>query len=82
MISGGQQQRIGIARAFYRDPEVLVLDESTSALDNKTQDEFLNFLKTLKGKITMIIISHQLEKVNFCDKKYIINNKNIHLING
>lgn len=70
MISGGQQQRIGIARAFYRDPEVLVLDESTSALDDKTQDEFLNFLKTLKGKITMIIISHQLEKVNFCDKKY------------
>lgn len=81
MISGGQQQRIGIARAFYRDPEVLVLDESTSALDRKTQDEFLKFLKTLKGKITMIIISHQIEKVNFCDKKYIINNKKIHLIN-
>tara|TARA_A100001015_G_scaffold67609_1_gene74884 strand:- start:3726 stop:5441 length:1716 start_codon:yes stop_codon:yes gene_type:complete len=81
MISGGQQQRIGIARAFYRDPEVLVLDESTSALDHKTQDDFLKFLKTLKGKITMIIISHQIEKVNFCDKKYIINNKKIHLIN-
>ena len=81
MISGGQQQRIGIARAFYRDPEVLVLDESTSALDRKTQDDFLKFLKTLKGKITMIIISHQIKKVNFCDKKYIINNKKIHLIN-
>ena len=81
MISGGQQQRIGIARAFYRDPEVLVLDESTSALDDKTQDEFLNFLKTLKGKITMIIISHQLEKVNFCDKKYQLEKGNLKLYN-
>ena len=81
MISGGQQQRIGIARAFYRDPEVLVLDESTSALDDKTQDEFLNFLKTLKGKITMIIISHQLEKVNFCDKKYKVEKGNLKLYN-
>lgn len=81
MISGGQQQRIGIARAFYRDPEVLVLDESTSALDDKTQDEFLNFLKTLKGKITMILISHQLKKVNFCDKKYKVENGNLKLCN-
>ena len=81
MISGGQQQRIGIARAFYRDPEVLVLDESTSALDDKTQDEFLNFLKTLKGKITMILISHQLKKVNFCDKKYKVEKGNLKLYN-
>jgi ATP-binding cassette, subfamily B, bacterial PglK len=81
MISGGQQQRIGIARAFYRDPEVLVLDESTSALDDKTQDEFLNFLKTLKGKITMILISHQLKKVNFCDKKYKVEKGNLKLCN-
>lgn len=81
MISGGQQQRIGIARAFYRDPEVLVLDESTSALDDKTQDEFLNFLKTLKGKITMILISHQLKKINFCDKKYKVEKGNLKLYN-
>lgn len=80
LISGGQQQRIGIARAFYHDPEILILDESTSSLDENTEEEFLKVLEGLKKKITMIIISHKLDKVNFCDKKYEVKNSKLNLI--
>ncbi len=68
MLSGGQRQRIGIARALYRNPEVLVLDEATSALDNETENAFVNALDFLKGKLTMIMIAHRLSTVENCDK--------------
>ena len=71
-LSGGQRQRIGIARALYRDPEVLILDEATSALDNDTEKAFIDALKLLHGKITIIMIAHRLTTVAHCDM-------NIHL---
>ncbi|MFZ5970301.1 MAG: ABC transporter ATP-binding protein, partial [Bacteroidota bacterium] len=66
-LSGGQRQRIGIARALYRDPEVLVLDEATSALDGITEDNIIGSLNKLHGNITLIMIAHRLTTVQHCD---------------
>jgi len=67
-ISGGQRQRVGIARALYFSPSILILDEATNALDEKTEDEILQTIKDLKGKITVIIVSHKSSSLKFCDK--------------
>ena len=67
-LSGGQIQRIGIARELYRNPELIIFDESTSALDAKTENQILECIKKLKGKITTIIISHRDNMLKICDK--------------
>lgn len=69
-ISGGQRQRIGIARALYRNPEVLVFDEATSALDNETEKEVMNAIEQLQGSKTMIMIAHRLSTIEHCDSVY------------
>jgi ABC-type multidrug transport system fused ATPase/permease subunit len=71
-ISGGQRQRIGIARAIYKNPDILILDESTSSLDKHTEKEFFNCIKKLK--ITKIIITHKINLLKFCDKIFILDN--------
>jgi ABC-type multidrug transport system fused ATPase/permease subunit len=60
-LSGGQLQRLALARALYANPEVLVLDEFTSALDQQTKDDLHKFIIEARGKITMVVISHDLE---------------------
>ena len=77
-LSGGQKQRIALARAFYHEREVLILDESTSALDEKIEEEIINELKMLKKEITLIMIAHRLSTLKYCDK--IIEIKNGKLI--
>lgn len=67
-LSGGQKQRIAIARELYRSPELLILDEATSALDEETENQFLEFLDNLKGKITVLISSHRSNTFKKCDK--------------
>ena len=67
-ISGGQKQRLSIARALYHDPDVLILDEATSSLDLQTENEILSFLSLIKGQKTIIIISHRESSLKFCDK--------------
>lgn len=67
-LSGGQRQRLGIARALYHRPEILVLDEATSALDNDTEKAFVDALKALHGKLTIIIVAHRLTTVQNCDR--------------
>ena len=66
-ISGGQKQRIGIARALYLNPEILILDEATSALDNDTEKSILRSFRLLKGKKTIIIVSHRHSSLQNCD---------------
>jgi ABC-type multidrug transport system fused ATPase/permease subunit len=69
-LSGGQAQRICIARALYHDPNILILDESTNALDVNTENEVLNYVKNLAKDITIIIISHRLDTLKICNVIY------------
>ena len=67
-LSGGQRQRIGIARALYKQSELLVLDEATSALDNYTEHLVMSSIKELKSSVTMIVIAHRLSTIMHCDR--------------
>lgn len=67
LVSGGQRQRLGIARAMITRPKLLVLDEATSSLDGKTELDFANSLSELRGDITTIIIAHRLSTVRDAD---------------
>ena len=67
-ISGGQRQRLGIARALFTRPQILVLDEATNALDSKTEFEISESIKTLSGKVTVLVIAHRLSTVRSMDK--------------
>ena len=69
-ISGGQKQRIGIARALYLNPAILIMDESTSNLDELTESEILKTLMAQKGKITVIFITHRISTLKTCDSIY------------
>ena len=73
-ISGGQKQRIALARTFYFNRQVIILDEATNSIDYKVEDEIYEEIKKLKGSVTLIIISHRLDVLNFCDKTYRIEN--------
>lgn len=69
-ISGGQRQRLGIARALYHNPEILVFDEATSALDNETEAAVMEAINSFHGRKTMIIIAHRLNTIEKCDIIY------------
>lgn len=69
-LSGGQLQRIGIARALYHNPEVLVLDEATSSLDMQTERSVMESVRALHGKKTIVIVAHRLSTVEHCDRLY------------
>ena len=67
-ISGGQLQRIAIARAVYHDPSILIFDEATSALDSNTETEIIEDLKKMKGDKTIILVSHKKSTLQYCDQ--------------
>ena len=73
-ISGGERQRIGIARALYRKADVLLLDEATSSLDSNTQSQINEAIKKLSHKnpeLTIVVIAHRASALDYCD--YIVN---------
>jgi ATP-binding cassette subfamily C protein len=71
-LSGGERQRLGIARALYRDPEVLVIDEATANLDPGTEAAVVEAIGALRGKKTIIAITHRLAFVRNCDCVYML----------
>ena len=80
-LSGGQIQRLGIARAVYNDPDILIFDEPTSSLDQETEKNFIEEIKKFKLNKTIIIISHRKEPLYFCDEIYKLENNKLIKIN-
>lgn len=79
-LSGGQKQRIGIARALYKDAEVLFFDEATSALDNKTEQEINHALEILSAQhkeLTLVVIAHRESSLAFCDRIFDLDNSTV-----
>lgn len=76
-ISGGEKQRIGIARALYNDPEILIFDEATSALDGNSEKSILESINSILHEKTIIMIAHRLNTVKNCDKIFIMEEGNI-----
>lgn len=71
-LSGGQKQRIAIARALITNPRILILDEATSALDYDSERIIYNTLRKLKGRLTILFISHRLSFMKECDQIFVI----------
>jgi ABC-type bacteriocin/lantibiotic exporter with double-glycine peptidase domain len=67
-LSGGQRQRIAVARAFYFDREILVFDESTSALDKDTENEVLQAIRMLSKGAAILMIAHNEQSLQICDR--------------
>ena len=76
-LSGGEKQRIGIARTYLKNPKILLLDEATSALDSETEKDILTGLSTISGKKSIIIISHRLFTVMNADKIIVLDSGRI-----
>jgi len=75
-LSGGQRQRIGIARALYKQANVLIFDEATSALDNETENAVMEAIEGLDKELTILIIAHRLTTLKGCDKIVKLGEKN------
>jgi ATP-binding cassette subfamily C protein len=74
-LSGGERQRIAIARALYREPEVLIFDEATSALDNETEARLMETIGLVKKERTVVMVAHRLSTLDGCDRVIAINNR-------
>ena len=76
-MSGGQIQRLGIARTLYKNAELIVLDESTNALDIDTETQLFSDLSKLPKEITILIIAHSENSFSVCNKRININQGNL-----
>jgi len=80
-ISGGQRQRIAIARALYKNPKIIVLDESTNSLDSNIERAIINEVNFLKGEKTIIMIAHRLSTLSSCEKIYKLTPSGLEIVN-
>ena len=76
-MSGGQRQRLGLARALYRNSNFLILDEATSALDAITESQVMNTVGALRGKSTVVIVAHRLSTIKDADQVIYLEKGNI-----
>ncbi len=81
-ISGGQNQRIGIARALYRDPHILILDEATNALNVEIEEKVIKAVRNVMRQKTLIIVTHKVEILKYCDKIISIEKNKIKTFNS
>ena len=81
MLSGGQIQRLAIARALYKNPKILILDEATSSLDNNTEKRLIQSINNLKKKVTILMIAHRLTTLQNCDRIYELKKNKFNEIN-
>ena len=81
-ISGGQNQRIGIARALYRDPQILILDEATNALNTEIEEKVIKSVRNAMSHKTLIMVTHKLEILKYCDKIISIEKNKIKTFNS
>lgn len=70
-VSGGQRQRVAIARALYLDPNVLIFNEATSALENRTEARLIETIATLFGR-TIVMVAHRLSTLRNCHRIYVL----------
>ena len=80
MLSGGQIQRIGLARALYHNPDILILDEATSSLDIDTENKIVESVLKLRDNLTIIIVSHRMNTISNADMIYEVKNSKINKI--
>jgi ABC-type bacteriocin/lantibiotic exporter with double-glycine peptidase domain len=80
LLSGGEKQRLGLARALLGNPEVLILDESTSALDESSKSVFMNLIENLKKERIIIMVSHDNSLKRYFDEVYELSNGSIHRV--
>ena len=78
-LSGGEYKKIALARLFYHDKDILILDEATNSLDKESEEIVINELHKIKKEKTVVIISHNLKTLSICDKILRINDKKIEL---
>ena len=71
-LSGGQLQRVSIARALYNHPQVIIFDEATSALDSATEQAIQKTIENLRQYVTLVIVAHRLSTIQNCDELYVI----------
>jgi len=71
-FSGGETQRIGLARALYSNPSLLILDESSNALDKRTEKKIFNSLFKFNSSLSILIISHNSDLIKKCDYSYVL----------